>query len=142
AAGRTDVLRGEIGARVQLATLAEVARALRAVGRNLVRPREVGEDGLTVPRAAPQEGVVDRALGADVGHRAGLVDVEVRGGVVDGVAECPAALGRRIRTDGRGSLLGVRGSGPQARSHDGGADPDGSEKRAAADGGAAGAAAG
>src|SRR6266542_2152081 len=128
---RSTCLNGPV---VELHALAEVEGVLLAVRRDLVLPCEVGDDGLSVLRVAPQQRVVHRALGADVRHRAGLMDVEVRRRVVDGIAERPAALGRRVGTDRRRGLLGARGYGREPGGDDGGADPDGPEERAAADG--------
>src|SRR5882672_10109918 len=117
--GRLHVLGREIGAVVELDALAQVEGVLLTVGRDLPALREVGNDRLAVLRTAPQQRVVHRALRPDVGHGAGLVDVEVRRRVVHGVAKRAAALGAGIGPDGHVLRRGGAGAAQPRAEHDG-----------------------
>ena len=132
--GRLHVVRGEVGAVVELTPLRRWNVYFLPSGAISQRSGEVGDDGLPVLRIAAQQRVVHRALRADVGDGAGLVHVEVRGRVVNGVPQRAAALDRGIRLDRRGGLRD-RGRAEEGGRGDGAArDRRGAKERAARQG--------
>src|SRR5215510_10648904 len=63
-----------------------------------VRDRQIGNDGLAaVQRIAPDEVIVHRPLRPQVGDRAGLVDIKMRWGTEDPIAQHPTAFGMGLR---------------------------------------------
>ena len=134
--GGLDVVGGEVGSVVEFHALPEMEGVALPVRRDVVLPGQVRDDGLPILRAAAEQGVVHRALGPDIGHRARLMDVEVGGRIVHGVAKGAAPLGRRVGPDGRGRLLRLRPPAQHGGAEGGGAADHsrGAEEGATADG--------
>ena len=84
--GGLHVVRGQLGAVVELHALAQEERVGLAVLGDLPAMRQIGDDGLAaVARIAPDQVVEHAALGAEIVDRAGLVHVEMRRPLGDAV---------------------------------------------------------